>query len=159
MTAARDTNEITDPHGLLQSGEELATIGEIAPRLGCSKTALASLLHGPLHELVRRVCYNPGTRYCVADVVKHYEPHRAEVEARRARGEALENGQRAASAKAKADRQAAHAALMAKKKAREAKKAKVAPAAPAPVAKVPTKPVQVTSRAGGPEVYLRRARG
>jgi hypothetical protein len=34
---------VTDPHGLLESGEELLPLGQLASVIGCSKNALRAL--------------------------------------------------------------------------------------------------------------------
>jgi hypothetical protein len=56
------TNEHTptDPHGLLTSGEALATEPELAKLLGVSRNALGILLRDPLYAHVRFVRGCPG---------------------------------------------------------------------------------------------------
>jgi hypothetical protein len=81
--------QVTDPHGLLTSGEELASSGPLSLALGCSRAALEGLLGGPLYRLVRFVRYRPGpTLYAVADVRAAFEPYRAGIEARKAQADA-----------------------------------------------------------------------
>jgi hypothetical protein len=150
-----------DPHALLTTGEPLATVPELAGRLGCSTGALKELLRGPLYERVRFVRCTPGPwRYCVADVVQAFEPHRAAVEARRLRAAELEASDRAAKAArgaATEKRQVVRDAKKGPPKAKDVTPGKVATAAPTPIAT--TKPVQLTNGAGGPEVFVRRAKG
>jgi hypothetical protein len=91
--------QTTDPHGLLLSGEELATLSELARLLGCSGRALSELLQGPLHARVRFVRSKPGPwRYSVKDALVAIEPHRVEIEARRQRAVELEASNRTAKA-------------------------------------------------------------
>jgi hypothetical protein len=107
--------QVTDPHGLLATGEPLATVPELALTLGCSGKALHSLLGGRLYGLVRFVRYKPGgTRYCVADVLTAVEPLKAEIEERRRCAEELEATDRAAKAARVAAAEAAQSARKAK---------------------------------------------
>jgi hypothetical protein len=90
---------LADPHGLLQSGEELATVPELARLFGCSSKALRSLVHGPLYERVRFVRYKDGpTRYCVADARAAVGPYAEALEARRRCAAELEACERGAKA-------------------------------------------------------------
>jgi hypothetical protein len=89
--------EVTDPHGLLATGEELATIPELARLLDVSGTVLRGLLGGPLCERVRFVRYAPGQwRYSGADARVAIEAHRPDIEARRQRAAEQEAHERAA---------------------------------------------------------------
>jgi septum formation inhibitor MinC len=89
---------VTDAHGLLDSGEELATLAALASMLGCSRNALRALLQGPLRA-VRWARREPEpTVYCVADARAGFEPHRAEIEGRRQQTIELERAGRAAKA-------------------------------------------------------------
>jgi len=89
---------VTDAHGLLDSGEELATLASVASMLGCSKNALRALLEGPLRA-VRWARREPEPAvYCVADARSGFEPHRAEIEGRRQQTIELESAGRAAKA-------------------------------------------------------------
>jgi hypothetical protein len=115
-----DTKEqqITDPHGLLESGEKLLPLAQLASVLGCSKNALRELLHGPLRG-VRWARREPEPAvYCVADAWVAFEPHRAEVEAKRLRHIELEASGRAAADTARAGR----IAVDAKRKAEAARR-------------------------------------
>jgi hypothetical protein len=88
---------VSDPRGLLTSGEELAPSGQLALALGCSRKALESLLGGPLYRLVRFVRQKPGpTLYSVSDVRTAFEPYRAGIEARKAQADAMQASQLAA---------------------------------------------------------------
>jgi hypothetical protein len=102
MTTPTPTSEpqvLADPHGLIPSGEPLATVPELARMLGCSGGALKGLLGGPLHKVVRFVRFKPGPcRYSVADVRAAVEPHRGKIEERRQRAADLETRDRAAKA-------------------------------------------------------------
>jgi hypothetical protein len=109
-----------DPHGLLDSGEELATQAELARLLGVSRAALRSLLGGPLHDSVRFVRGpKPGPwRYSVADARREITPRLPEIEARK-RQAAERQEQEMAAAKAKRDaKAAAHEARPSPPKAR-----------------------------------------
>jgi hypothetical protein len=109
MTTDTKEQEITDPHGLLGSGEELLPLGQLASLLGCSKNALRELLHGPLRN-VRWARREPEPAvYSVADARTAFEPHRADVEAKRQRHIELEASGRAAALAAKEARIAADA--------------------------------------------------
>lgn len=48
---------VTDPHGLLESGERLATLTHVVSMLGCSKNALKDLVGG-----IRGTAYALGHR-------------------------------------------------------------------------------------------------
>ena len=103
------TDEPTlDPHGLLDSGEELATQAELARLLGVSRGALRSLLSGPLYDVVRFVRGpKPGPwRYSIADARREITPRLPELEARK-RQAAERQEQEMAAAKAKRDAKAA----------------------------------------------------
>ena len=96
-TTSMTPPEVTDPHGLLAIGEELATIPELARLLDVSGTVLRGLLGGPLYERVRFVRYAPGQwRYSVADARAAIEAHRPDIEARRQRAAEQEARERAA---------------------------------------------------------------
>jgi hypothetical protein len=89
---------VSDAHGLLDSGEELATLAALASMLGCSRNALRALLQGPLRA-VRWARREPEPAvYCVADARAGFEPHRAEIEGRRQQTIELERAGRAAKA-------------------------------------------------------------
>src|ERR1700722_3358399 len=99
MNDAITSPQVTDPHGLLATGEELATAPELAKLLGVSTTVLRGLLGGRLYSLVRFVRYTPGaSRYSVADARQAIEPHRPDIEARRLRAEEHAAKERAAKA-------------------------------------------------------------
>jgi hypothetical protein len=103
------TPQVTDPHGLLESGEPTLPMGQLASLLGCSKNALRELLHGPLRS-VRWARREPAPAvYSVADTQAAFEPHRAEIEARRKRHLELEASGRSAALAAKEERIAADA--------------------------------------------------
>jgi hypothetical protein len=90
-----------DPHGLLTSGEELATENELAKLLSVPRVVLHKLLHGALYEHVRFVRAPPGAgkwRYSVADARAAIEPHRVAIEERRRKADAREAADRAAAA-------------------------------------------------------------
>jgi hypothetical protein len=107
---------ILDPHGLLQSGEELATLPEVARLLGCSGKALRELLVGPLSGRVRYLREDAvATRYCVNDVRAAVEPHREALAERRQRAAELETSERAAKALRVARTAAKHEARLAAK--------------------------------------------
>jgi hypothetical protein len=86
-------DDARDPHGLLASGEPLATASELAAILGVSGKALRELLGGLLYPrpdalgpVVRFVRGSPGPlRYSVADARTAIEPHRGAIEERRRR--------------------------------------------------------------------------
>jgi hypothetical protein len=106
---------IVDPHGLLQSGEELAILPEVARLLGCSGKALRELLAGPLSGRVRYLREKVATRYCVTDVRAAVEPHRQALGERRQRAAELETSDRAAKALRVAKTAAKHEARLAAK--------------------------------------------
>jgi hypothetical protein len=109
MTTDTKEQQISDPHGLLASGEELLPLGQLASVLGCSKNALRELLHGPL-RYVRWARREPEPAlYSVADARTAFEPHGAEVEAKRQRHIEFEASGRAAAFTAKEARIAADA--------------------------------------------------
>jgi hypothetical protein len=109
MTNDTKEQQIADPHGLLESGQEVLPPGQLASILGCSKNALRELLHGPLRK-VRWARREPEPAvYSVADARMAFEPHRAEVEAKRQRHIELEASGRAAANAAKEARIAADA--------------------------------------------------
>jgi hypothetical protein len=145
MTTNTEPHHV-DAHGLLASGEPLATAPELAKTIGCSARVLRELLRGPLADRVRRVeYYNPGPwRYAVADALEAVKPHLAWIEERRQRGIEHEAAERAA-------REAKKTAAPAPKPA-SAPKAKVSkPATRAPG------PVATSSRGtSGPEVFITR---
>jgi hypothetical protein len=88
--------QITDPHGLLERGEELLPLAQLASVLGCSKNTLRELLHGPLRG-VRWARREPEpAMYCVGDARVAFEPHRVEIEARRQAHLELEASNRSA---------------------------------------------------------------
>jgi hypothetical protein len=113
-----EPHAISDPCGLLQSGEELATIPDVARRLGCSGRALRKLLVG----LAGRVRYmrkvGEPALYCVADVRAAVEPHREGLAERGRRAADLETRERAAKALRVAQRAAKHEARLAAKAGR-----------------------------------------
>jgi hypothetical protein len=80
-----------DPHGLLTSGEELATEAEPARLLSVPRNVLNDLLRGALYEHVRYVRTPPGAggpwRYSVADALRAIAPHRAAIAERRRKAE------------------------------------------------------------------------
>jgi hypothetical protein len=91
--------EVTDPHELLESGQELATLAQLARLLSCSARMLNELLQGPLNARVRFVRRKPGPwLYSVTDARVAVEPYRAAIEARRQRAIELEASNRAAKA-------------------------------------------------------------
>jgi hypothetical protein len=149
MTTTPVTAEATDPHGLLGSGDELATEPELARILGVSRNVLREMLHGPLHGLVRFARYvKAPRRYCISDAQTAIEPHREAIEARRTEAEGREAAERAAAA-------ARRAAGAADQK----------PAAPkpnhAPPERKPGAPPKRETRSSstrqvGPEVFVRR---
>jgi MarR-like DNA-binding transcriptional regulator SgrR of sgrS sRNA len=121
MTTSAPTSDpqvLADPHGLVATGEPLATLPELARMIGCSGRALHSLLSRRLNDRVRHVRYRPGaTRYHVQDVLTAVEPLKPELEERRQRAEELEAKNRAA----KAARLAAAEAAQSARKARQAR--------------------------------------
>jgi hypothetical protein len=131
--------QVIDPHGLVQLGEPVRTVPELAKLLDVSGKTIRRLLGGPLRETVRFVRFKPGAcRYCVADVLRAVEPLKPQIAEWRRRADDLESEQRAAKA------------------ARIAAKGKVAPepssqrSAPKPA----TRPA--TMVAPVPEVLVRR---
>jgi hypothetical protein len=141
MTTNTTEPHHVDPHGLLASGEPLATVPELARTIGCSSTALRRLLGGPLYEMVHFVGGGAGVpwRYSIADARTAFEPCRARVEERRRVADERQAAERAAKA--------------AKKSAAPATKPAKAPPS--------TRPDRsATSRRGtsAPEVFVRRAR-
>lgn len=122
---------VTDRFGLLESGEELASLGQLALAVGCSNNVLRELLAGPMRKSVRWARREPApTVYAVADARAAFEPHRAEVEARRLRAIELEATGRAARAARIAAADAANIALRSSQrppKPTEGKSAKKAP--------------------------------
>ncbi|MGO9837395.1 MAG: hypothetical protein ACLP1X_24655 [Polyangiaceae bacterium] len=91
--------QVIDPHGLLQSGEPVRTLPELAKLLDVSGKTIRRLLGGPLHETVRFVRFKPGgCRYCVADVLRAVEPLKPQIAQWRQRADDLERQQRAAKA-------------------------------------------------------------
>jgi hypothetical protein len=78
MTTSAPTSDpqvLADPHGLVATGEPLATLPELARMIGCSGRLLHSLLSRRLSDRVRHVRYRPGaTRYHVQDVLTAVEP-------------------------------------------------------------------------------------
>jgi hypothetical protein len=125
--------EVTHPHGLLESGERTLPIGELASLLGCSKNALRELLHGPLRNVRWARRESEPAVYCVADARAAFEPHRAEVEAKRQRHIELEASGRAAAHAAKEARIAADAKrkLEAAKLPQVSRQGNVKPSSPA----------------------------
>jgi hypothetical protein len=107
MTTDTKEQQIPDPHGLFESGEELLPLGQLASVLGCSKNALRELLHGPLRNVRWARRESEPAVYSVADARTAFEPHRAEVEAKRQRHIELEASGRAAALAAKEARIAA----------------------------------------------------
>jgi hypothetical protein len=98
-------SQVIDPSRLFESAEELATLANLARQLGCSGKALKALLRGPLRTLVRFAHRKPGpVLYSMSDAREHFEPHRAEVEARRQRALEVEAAACAAAVAAKAAR-------------------------------------------------------
>jgi len=98
---------MADPHGLIASGEPLATVPELARMLGCSGKALHAVLNWPLYRLVPFVRYRGApSRYSTAAARIAIEPHRAEIEERRQRAQDLETRERAARAQRDAARPA-----------------------------------------------------
>jgi hypothetical protein len=94
-----------DPHKLLATGEELATVPELARLLGVSRASLTPLLRGPLYKHVRFVRMPAGTgghRYSVADVRRAIEPHREALAERRRKADEREAQEQAAAAAARA---------------------------------------------------------
>ncbi len=125
MTIDTKEQQISDPHGLLESGEELAPIGQLASLLGCSNNELRKLLQGPLRG-VRWARREPEPAvYSVADARAAFEPHRAEVEARRQAHVDLEASSRAA----RVARVAANVDADAKRKAEAASRPEIPPQA------------------------------
>jgi hypothetical protein len=149
MTMTPVTAEATDPHGLLGSGDALATEPELARILGVSRNVLHEMLHGPLHGLVRFVRYvKAPRRYCIADAQTAIEPHREAIEGRRREAEGREAAERAAAAARRADRIADAEARVRTKPGRSPTTSRVA----APKREPPRPSV----RPGGPEVLVRR---
>jgi hypothetical protein len=151
------TDEPTlDPHGLLDSGEELATQAELARLLGVSRAALRSLLSGPLYDVVRFVRGpKPGPwRYSVADARREITPRLPEIEARK-RQAAERQEQEMAAAKAKRDAKAA--AHEARPSARKAARG-TAPVARKRVEAPPPRDAR-HSRPAPAEVFTRRRSG
>lgn len=128
MTSS-DPQVLADPHGLVATGEPLATLPELARIIGCSGRALHSLLSRRLNNRVRHVRYRPGgTRYHVQDVLTAVEPLKPELEEHRRRAEELEASNRAA----KAARLAAAEAAQSARKAKQARRSSRGPSQTAP---------------------------
>jgi hypothetical protein len=124
---------VTDRFGLLESGEELASLGQLALALGCSNNVLRELLAGPMRKSVRWARREPApTVYSVVAARAAFEPHRAEVEARRLRAIELEATGRAARAARIAAADAANIALRATQKPTKPTERKLANKAPPP---------------------------
>lgn len=93
-----------DPHNLLTSGVDLATLPELAELLGVSHKALRALFQtpdGPLYDRVPLVRSPKGGgpwRYSVADARAAIAPFLPEIEARRQRAAEREARERAAKA-------------------------------------------------------------
>jgi nucleoid-associated protein YgaU len=105
MTTTFSAADVTDPHDLISSGEELATEAELARILGVSRNVLRQMLHGVLYTHVRFVRYaNAAWRYCVSDARAAIEPHRPAIEARRREAAEREVAERAAAAARRADK-------------------------------------------------------
>jgi hypothetical protein len=118
MTTDAKEFQVTDPDGLLENGEEAIPLANLAAILGCSNNMLRELLRGPLRT-VRWARREPAPAvYSVADARAAFEPHRAELEARRLRAIEVEASGRAARAARIAAADAANAALRASQKPR-----------------------------------------
>jgi hypothetical protein len=134
-----------DPHGLLLSGEELATEGELAKILGVSRAAMHSTFQA-VRGRIRHVHHKPGPcRYSVADARKAIAPHLSELEAR---------------TRLAAERQTAEvAAAKARRTGTEAKReADVASREPPPSSRV-SRSDAPRPKSGAPEVIVRRRLG
>jgi hypothetical protein len=140
-----------DPHNLLASGEELATEAALAKLLSVPRDVLHSLLHGPMHELVRFVRMPPGGgpwRHSVADARQAIEPHRGAIAERRRKADERQAANVAAAEDRRGTKAAAHKAHVARKAAKAAK------AAPKTVA-----PPHRAGAASPVEVLVRRRPG
>ena len=154
--ASPEMEDTYDPHGLVASGEPLATIPELREESGISGTILRMLFGlafcprpgatGPIVRCVRSPALSDiPWRYSLADARAVIALCRPEIEAR---------GQR--TDERQAHEQAARAARVAsKKKAR--KSAKTTSEKPAPSTSTPLVPAPAPLPAG-PEVIVRRRR-
>ena len=150
MTTTLPTDVVTDPHGLLGSGEELATEPELARVLRVSRAVLRELLHGPLYNRVRFVRYTKAPwRFCVSDARTAIEPHRPAIELRRRKADEQEAAERAAAA-------ARRAAGAATPRSAAPRKPDPQPTAMKPAATPKHETPRPSSRQV-PEVFVRRA--
>ena len=134
-----------DPHGLLLSGEELATEGELAKILGISRAAMRPVFQATRGQ-IRHVHHKPAPcRYSIADARKAIGPHLPELETR---------------TRLAAERQAAEvAAAQARRTAKAAThEAHVASKQPPPSSRV-VRSDAPRPKSGGPEVIVRRRLG
>lgn len=135
-----------DPHGLLLSGEDLATEAELARLLGVSRALLGPLLRGAMHGAVRFVDAKPfPRRFCVADARAAIVPHMPAIEAHKRQAAERQEAEQAA-AKARRDAKAAAHALHVANKRRPAPQ-------PRPLQRGESKSKQQ------PEVFVRRRPG
>ncbi|MDP9151357.1 MAG: hypothetical protein M3O36_15655 [Myxococcota bacterium] len=100
---------MTDPHGLLASGEPTATLAELAAMLDVSMNALRIVIQERAAGNARYVRRSPSreTRYAIADVRSLVEKNRTWLDERRRAATELEATQRAARALKKAANEAA----------------------------------------------------
>jgi hypothetical protein len=121
MTTTNVPPRDRDPHGLIAAGAELATEAEIAKILGISRNTLNTLLRHELAERVRFVRTSPRL-YSIEDATAAIVPMLPGLAEERAQHAQREAAQVAAAAQRRADRQLAHAALIAAKQAKAARK-------------------------------------
>jgi len=139
--------KVTDLHGLLESGDEAIPLADLASLLGCSKNELRKLLRGPLRSSVRWARREPEPAvYSVADGRTAFEPHRAEIEARRRHVIELEAAGRAARAARIAAADAANVTLRASQKPAKPRPEKVDQKNPPRMPKFRTPEVIVMTR-------------
>jgi hypothetical protein len=111
-----DHHGVSDPCGLLQTGEELATLPEVARLLGCSGKALRELFAGSLSGRVRYIRKDEGPAlYCVTDASAAVDPHREALAERRQRAADRETSERAAKSLKVAKTAAEHESRLAAK--------------------------------------------
>jgi hypothetical protein len=136
---------LIDPHGLLLSGEELATEGELARILGISRAALHPVFQAARAQ-IRHVHHKPGPcRYSVSDARKAIGPHLPELEARTHLAAARQASEVAAAEARRAAKAAEHEAHVTSREPPASSRG-VRSDAPRP-------------KSGGPEVIVRRRLG
>ncbi len=136
-----------DPHGLLVSGEAIATEAELARLLGVSRALLGPLLRGAMHAAVRFVDAKPSPRrFSVADARVAIAPHMPALEAHKRQAAERQEAEQAAARARREAKAAAHALHMANKRR------------PPPQARSMQR-AEPKSKQQQPEVFVRRRPG